>query len=363
VSPRVLHVVVAGEIGGAERMLIDLAGGDAAHAVALFTPNPSLRRLFLDRGLAVHDRGPVREHVGAYLWRSFGPSDVRWLGETIAGTRSDVVQTHTFASQRLGARAARQRGVKLVRTEHSTRVYDEWHCFQLSRASLLRADAVVAVSDHVREVARARLPAIAPRLHVIGNGIDTEHHRPAPSARAPGRPFTFVAVARLEPRKALGRALRALVATPAAALVLVGDGSERARLERLAAELGLRARVRFVGEQRDPRPFVQAADAALCSADKEALSLALLEAMAQGVPAVAVPVGGVPEVVRDGETGWLAADVSVPALAAAMRAAVATHAAELQARGARARAFVERHYGRQRMREKWQTLYSTLHSR
>ena len=72
---RVLHVVVAGEIGGAERMLIDLAKG-GPHAVALITPNDRLRTLLRDAGLDVEDRGPTREGPLTYLAQTLGGSDV-----------------------------------------------------------------------------------------------------------------------------------------------------------------------------------------------------------------------------------------------------------------------------------------------
>src|SRR5262249_51099336 len=144
----------------------------------LFTPNPALRHMFVAAGLRVHDRGPVAEHAASHLWRAFAPLDAAWLQRVLAAERAAVVQTHTFGSQPLGARAAQRHGARLVRTEHSTRIYDERRCWWLSRPSLLAADSVVAVSEHVRAVALARAPTIAPRLHVIYNGIDLERHRP-----------------------------------------------------------------------------------------------------------------------------------------------------------------------------------------
>ena len=107
---KVVHVVVAGEVGGAERMLIDLAShpelSGADHVVALMTPNPGLSRLFRSAGLAVHDRGPVRETAAAFLWRSLGPSDTGWLEGVLLAERADLVHLHTFGSQVVGTRAA-----------------------------------------------------------------------------------------------------------------------------------------------------------------------------------------------------------------------------------------------------------------
>ena len=159
---RVVHVVVAGETGGAERMLVDLASQAAStgaeHAVALFTPNDALRRMLRDAGLRVHDRGAVREGPLPFLWRSLGPRDVAWLTHVLREERADVAQLHTFASQVLGTRAAARSGARVLRTEHSTRVYDDPSCWPFSRWSLARADAAVAISEHVRAVALARAP-------------------------------------------------------------------------------------------------------------------------------------------------------------------------------------------------------------
>src|ERR1700733_5529148 len=86
---RVMHVVVGGDIGGAERVVSELAtrpgltGAD--HQVALFTPNRALAAYFGNAGVRVHDRGPVRENPLAYLYRSLGPMDVRWLSERMIG--------------------------------------------------------------------------------------------------------------------------------------------------------------------------------------------------------------------------------------------------------------------------------------
>src|SRR5690242_13843003 len=107
----VVHVVVAGEIGGAERMLVDLAAPEAAtrpHAVALFTPNDRLRGLFRDAGLTIEDRGPVREGPLPFLASTLGRSDVAWLEGVLARRGARIVHLHTFASQVLGTRAAKR---------------------------------------------------------------------------------------------------------------------------------------------------------------------------------------------------------------------------------------------------------------
>jgi glycosyltransferase involved in cell wall biosynthesis len=340
--PRVLHVVVAGEVGGAERMLIELASrpdaSGADHAIALMTPNEMLAQVLKSAGLRVHDRGRVREHAAAYVWRSLGPVDVAWLCEVMARERATIAQLHTHASQVAGTRAARRMGLRVIRTEHAADVYNDMTCWPFSRWSLQRADAVVAVSEHVRQVAQSRAPWVAGRLRVIHNGVDTRAFAFSPLAAAT-RPFPFVLVGRLEPCKGIDLALRALAETPGAELHIVGDGSQRPRLESLARALGISRRAHFHGFLADPREVVAAAQACICSSRQEGLGIALLEAMAMGRPVVAFPVGGVPEIVKGGETGLVARDKTPSALAVVMRQAIANHD-KLVDMGAGARRFV-----------------------
>jgi L-malate glycosyltransferase len=354
----VVHVVVAGEIGGAERMLVDLArSGGRKHVIALMTPNESLRALFQQEGLDVEDRGPVREDALAYLARTLGGREVAWLGGVLARRKATIVHLHTFGSQVVGARAALRAGAKIVRTEHSTRVYDDPSCWPFSRWSLARADVAVCISEHVREVARAKAPWAAPKLRVVPNGVDTTRFAPSPlPARSGSEPLRFVAVGRLEPRKGFDIALDALAQVPGAELVIVGEGEARAALEAQASRLGVAARVRFTGFAADVREHVAAAHVALSSARAEGLGIALIEAMAMQRPVVALPTGGVPELVRDGATGWLAHGGDAAALARIMRDAVES-GDELGRRGERARELVLARFSLGAMRAAYEEIY------
>lgn len=367
----VVHVVAAGEIGGAERMLVDLASSPRApsgrwrraHSIALFTPSDALRALFRDAGLDVDDRGPVREGPLPYLASTLGPGDVGWLTSVLERRRATVCHLHTFASQVLGTRAARRAGARIVRTEHSTRVYDDPTCWPFSRWSLRRADAVVFISEHVRRVALGRAARLLDRgdATIVHNGVDTERFAPRDEGTcgAPGDRVRFVALGRLDRRKGLDLALEALALVPGAELDIVGDGDERAALEDCAVRLGVRERVRFRGHARDVRDAIARADVALSSAREEGLGVALLEAMAMARPVVAVPVGGIPEILRDGETGWLAPERSAPALARTMQAAIDAPE-ERRRRGVRARSDVVERFSVEAMRDGYEAVYGRL---
>lgn len=358
----VVHVVAAGEIGGAERMLVDLARqGSRAHSIALFTPSDALRALFRDAGLDVDDRGPVREGPLPYLASTLGPGDVRWLTKVLERRRARIVHLHTFASQVLGTRAALRAGARVVRTEHSTRVYDDPSCWPFSRWSLRRTDAVVFISEHVRSIARARAGRALDeaKTSIVYNGVDTSRFILAGDRATADDAVRFLALGRLDRRKGLDLALEALAQVPRATLDIVGDGDERRSLEDLAARLGVRARVHFAGYSSDVRDAIAQADAALSSSREEGLGVALLEAMAMGRPVVAVPTGGIPEIVKDGTTGWLAEQRSAAALARAMSAAVAS-VEERRRRGAAARSHVLTTFSVDAMRAGYEAIYARL---
>jgi glycosyltransferase involved in cell wall biosynthesis len=360
---RVVHVVAAGEMGGAERMLVDLASPAAAtgtaieHTIALFTPNEALRRMLRDAGLRVRDRGAVREGPLPYLWRSLGPRDVAWLTTVLREERADVAHLHTFASQVLGTRAALRAGTRVVRTEHSTRVYDDPSCWPFSRWSLARTDAAVAISEHVRAVALARAPWAAAKMRVVPNGVDVERFAPRDDPKAEA--FTFILVGRFEPRKGVDLALEALATVPGAKLDILGVGALQTSLEAKARALALTERVRFLGYVPDARPLLARAHAALCSSRSEGLGIALLEGMAMGLPVVGFAVGGVQEIVVDGSTGMLCPPGDVAALGATMRAAMAAPS-RLAAMGEAARRRVVERFSVNAMRDGYGAVYGAL---
>ncbi len=344
-SLRVVHVVVAGNVGGAERMLVDLASRPdatrAEHALALFSPTPEVGALFRERGVRVHDRGRVKEGPIRYLRQVFGRRDVAFVADVLEKERADVAHLHVFASHVVGTRAALRAGVRILRTDHSARAYQDPSCVPFSMWAIRHAGMVVGVSDHLRQLSLRRAPFCRADRRVVLNGVDTTRFRLAPIERAERAPFDFVLVGRLEPRKGIDIALDALREVPNARLEIVGDGPERRRLERHARDSGVASRVTFHGFLGDVQAVVRRAHAGLSSSRAEGLGLGLLEIMATGRPVVAVPVGGMPEIVKDGSTGLLAARADASALAVAMRALADLPAPALAHLGASSRRFVE----------------------
>ena len=189
------------------------------------------------------------------------------------------------------------------------------------------------------------------RVRVIHNAVDAD--RPAPTSVGgaatrsalnidAGTPLAVV-VSRLSPEKGVDVFLRAfhllVRRVPRARALVVGDGSLRESLEALSRALGLDETVRFVGYTSTPGDYLLAADVVVLPSRSECMPNVALEAMAFGKPVVATRVGGVPEVIEDGQSGLLVPSEDEPALAAAMeRALIDRPLADRLGVGGRARA-------------------------
>ncbi len=236
----------------------------------------------------------------------------------------DVVHFHTARAHAL-APFCRGRGARLVvtrRMDYVPRggVYARW---LYNRA----VDAVIAISEGVR-TALLRAGVRADRIRVVPSGIDVTAVDAPPGARAAVRAAWHVeaddvlvlVLGALERRKGhavlLDAARRLASQRPALRYVFAGDGSERAALAGAAHELG--DRVVFAGFRQDVGACLAAADVVALPSLHEGLGVAALEAMAAGRPVVASRVGGLAEVVVDGETGLFAEPGEPESLATAL---------------------------------------------
>jgi glycosyltransferase involved in cell wall biosynthesis len=222
--------------------------------------------------------------------------------------------------------------------------------------------AAVAPSRWMAEQAAAGIWA-GRRISHIPHGLPLERYRPIPRAearRALGLPAGgLVALAAMphlrDPRKGAGL-IDALAAALGRPLTLLAMGAGRLRLDAPGVRV---APLGFVGEPGRQALAYAAADLLIHPAPQDNLPLTVQEALACGTPAVALPVGGLPELVRPGRTGWLAADASAAALAAAAGAALDAIAAGGDLRES-CRAVAEAEYGLPLMAERHLALYAEL---
>jgi glycogen(starch) synthase len=180
---------------------------------------------------------------------------------------------------------------------------------------------ITAVSESALRRVRALAPEVTPRSSVLHNGLELPALAPSPLPWSPPR---IACVGRLVPEKGFDLALRALARLvpryPALRLTLAGDGPERARLEALARKLGLDGSVTFLGWLPPTRVPAMLNEATLVVVPSrwEGLPGVAIQAAQMARPVVATRVGGIPEIVLDGETGLLVDQDDAPALAAAI---------------------------------------------
>jgi glycosyltransferase involved in cell wall biosynthesis len=174
----------------------------------------------------------------------------------------------------------------------------------------------VGVGERVSREVEALVGLPAGSVSTIHNGVPDA---PAPSPPAPGRGRLVGAIGRLEHQKGFDILLRALAEVPEAGLCVVGDGSERERLERLARALRITDRIVWEGWSDTPRSYLGRFDVLALPSRFEGFPLAVLEALLASSAVAAADVGSVAEAVIAGETGLLVPPEDPAALAAALR--------------------------------------------
>jgi glycosyltransferase involved in cell wall biosynthesis len=255
-------------------------------------------------------------------------SAIRRLGRLIEEIRPDIVHTHTAkagAVGRIAALTARQpRRPIVVHTFHGHVLRGYFRrpvtafFTSLERRLARASDALIAVSPQVRDELVELGVAPASRIVVIRLGLDLESRlKTDPGARSRIRAelgvddgsFLIGWLGRMTEIKRIDDLLRAFAAVRRdgvdATLALVGDGPLAPGLRDQAARLGVLDRCRFVGFRADVGQFYAAFDAVALSSANEGTPVTLIEAQAAGLPVVATAVGGTPDVVADGETGFL----------------------------------------------------------
>jgi glycosyltransferase involved in cell wall biosynthesis len=218
-----------------------------------------------------------------------------------------------------------------------------WLYRRLEHAAFPRAAGVIVTSRQMESLLASH-PA-KPRLAYFPNGVDTDSFAPAPPTSVPPRPRTVLYAGRLEREKNLARLIEALALLKELSLKLcvLGDGSLRGDLHRLAREAGVTADFLGVVPHGELPRYFRAADCFVLPSLTEGNPKALIEAMACGLPCAASARGGIPSIMEDGVTGLLFDPESPTGIARAVERLL-TDAALARGLGERARANALRLY-------------------
>ncbi len=312
---KILHIIDSLGIGGMERVVIDVVNG--------------LERAEFDQAVCCLSRlgdgaGWLREGT---LCFDLGKGDradrlmpIR-IARLLRRHRPDIIHSQSWSGVDVALAKLSVRGVRLVHSEHGRSlpfVDGESLERKLARRFLYEmAGVVFAVSDEVREYYCRETGFPVARMQVIRNGIDVGRIDAADPAGvreelglAPGD-FVIGTVSRLDRNKDPMCLLEAflllvtLTGREGLRLLVVGDGEERARLERFVAVRGLAGEVIFAGRRMDVPRLLRAMNVFALSSISEGMPITVLEAMSASLPVVTTNVGALPEMVVEGETGFL----------------------------------------------------------
>lgn len=344
---RIAFVIWSLDLGGAEQVVLRLAAAldRGRFAPVIFCLNEPGRFAHQAEAagievVALHKRGAIDLPM------------LRRLAAALRERRIEVVHTHLWGANVWGRIAGRMAGVpRVVCTEHNVDAWKRWHHFAIDRVLAGTSDVLIAVSGQVRQFYEERRVARG-RWTVVYNGIEAAE-RPRRRVEAfaawgipEGAPVVGL-VGRLVEAKAPHVFLDAIAlvaaAVPEVRALVIGDGPLRQQAEEHARRVGVAGRTTFAGLRQDVPDLLPGLDAMCFSSTREGLSIAMLEAMAAGVPVVATRVGGNPELIDSDATGFLVPVGDTAALA------------ERLTRVLRDRALAEgiRHAARERVRQRF----------
>jgi len=312
--PKILHVILSMQVGGAERLVYDMvrhpAFAEMQPIICCLDTLGELGEKLLNDGYKVFCKG---RSPGLDL------TVIPWLYTIIKKENIEVIHAHQYSPLFYTVPAALLAGrKKVIYTEHG-RFYPErksWKRWIFNPLLALGVDCLVSISEATSQAMATYDHFPLRRIKVIHNGIDCSSMAPGTDKKIKRRELGLKeschligTAGRLNTIKNMAMMIRGLKLVlqkvPETYLVIAGQGEEREKLEILAAELEVADYVKFIGLRFDLPEIYPLFDVFLLTSFTEGISVTLLEAMASGVPSVVTDVGGNREIVLEGQTGFL----------------------------------------------------------
>lgn len=357
----ILYLSTSSGPGGAERVISNLA---ASIDRTRYRPI-----LCLFRSGWIQERSESRG-VPTHVIPTKGIVDWRWakqMQQLLRDEQVDLIHAHEFDAIVQGTCAAAMAGVPLVATVHGKNYFWEKYRRRLAYRWVSRRTTMIAVSQNLKEFIVEKVGISPDRLRVIYNGVDAlpqcEESDIVACLKELGLPQTdrvVGVVGNLYPVKGHQYLIDAipsiLSACPNTSFVFAGRGELEAELKDQVHRLGLDDQVHFLGLRQDIHRILALLDLFVLPSLSEGLSMAILEAMIAGKPVVATRVGGNPELVLDGETGFLVPPRNSEALASRVTTLLVNREQALQF-AQRAKRRAESQFSLETMVKTYQALY------
>jgi glycosyltransferase involved in cell wall biosynthesis len=308
----------------------------------------------------------------SHVFQAFGKVNFSVIGQIrryIREHRIQVVHTHFYKTDIIGFLATLGTDCKIVSTPHGWSKHMDfklWCYERLDRAVFPFLDAVAPLSDELYQPL-TRIPGLKSKLHLILNGVDLSEIEeisncsPVLEERKRSGAFVVGYIGQLIPRKGLDTLVRATAALSSLPLelYLIGDGSQRQELERLARELGLAERVHLMGYRGDRLEWLHGFDCFVLPSRLEGIPRCLMEAMGAGVPVIASDIPGCRDLIEDRHTGLLFR-VDDPASLADQISLLATRPGLRAFLSEAAKKQVYEHHSAARMAKDYEELYVSM---
>jgi len=288
----------------------------AGHDTAFISFSSPFRLTELPAGVSIHE---IQDDIFPFKQYPYTLALAAKMVEIGRLKGLEVIHAHYAIPFAVAAILARQiapeLNLKVVTTLHGTDITlvgSHSSMRIITTYAINASDAVTAVSQYLKSETY-RIFNVDREIEVIYNFVDMEHHAcsvspSVPKLKSKGQ-ATVIHISNFRPLKRIGDVIEVFARIRRAIdarLLLVGDGPESMKAEQMVRDLGISDSVEFIGIVDDVAPILAAADLLLLPSESESFGLVALEAMASGVPVIASRIGGIPEVVEDGVTGYLA---------------------------------------------------------
>ena len=366
IKPKIAQFILSMDVGGAERLVRvlsrQLKTEGVENCVCCFDKIEKFQEEFAKSGVPLR---LIKRRPCVFDWKVISPL-MKYIKEENVG----LIHAHDLSSLTYAVVAGKLCGTRIIMTEHSRHyVNASWKRRMEKWLFVMAADCLVEVSQDLKTASMKREKIPAGRIEVIENGVDIDAFKnadPLPLHQLyniDDSNILILSVGRLETIKGQQYLIRAMAEQSLKALpvhlILVGEGSQKNELIRMAEQLEVSDRINFLGSRQDIPELMASCDLFVIPSESEGLPFVLLEAIAAGLPVISTEVGGIPAIIGENERGVLVPPCKPDALSAAIQKLLNNKGKAHQI-SINALQFLHANYSQQAMLIKYKRIYEKL---